>query len=60
MQNPLPIIGIAALLLAGCDESPNGAATTTLTADEAAQLNDAAEMLDVSNSRTPPSSIIAP
>jgi hypothetical protein len=56
-----PIAILASLLLAGCGD-PGDESTTVggLTADEAAQLNDAAEMLDVANHPPLPGNTQAP
>jgi hypothetical protein len=46
-RNPVMMIAAAAALLAGCSDGGNGN-VGGVTPDEAAQLNDAAEMLDAS------------
>jgi hypothetical protein len=45
--------------LAGCDDPGDQPAGEMLMADEAAQLNEAAEMLDVSNAPASPSNTSA-
>jgi hypothetical protein len=46
--------------LAGCGDSGNDSAIGGLTADEAAQLNEAASMLDVSNNPRAPANLSSP
>lgn len=61
MGRQYPVLVTATLaLLAGCSDNRDEASSATLTADEAAQLNEAAEMLDASNAAPPPSNRIVP
>ena len=54
MRNVLTIFAATALaILSGCGNSSDDPLESTLTADEAAQLNDAAEMLDTSSTSAP-------
>ncbi len=48
MKNHVAIATLALALLAGCGHSGNEPGVGGVTADEAAQLNNAAEMLDAS------------
>lgn len=61
MKLGLSIMILLSLLLASCGD-PGDESTTVggLTADEAAQLNDAAEMLDVANHPPLPENTLAP
>lgn len=61
MRHPWLVLAIPALaLLASCEDTGDEPGGQPLTADEVAQLNEAAEMLDVSNAPSPPSNIIVP
>lgn len=61
MRNVLTIAAAAALgLLTSCGDNSDEPAGSKLTADEAAQLNDAAEMLDASNAPALSANSVAP